>query len=218
MRIRHAALVLALGSTALFAQAPAAGAGLADRHTYSSPLGFSFAIPADWEVVNVTEPVPEAKEKGTQNATSEEEKKGVACVKMGLTARRGDPFSVIVQVELPLDCFGQAFTERDLPDFATGASEGIKQNFDTGEPLEGSYMLGTHHAWVERVQGTPKGQPDRKYTLEIACALTNKAAVCWMTMAADDRSLAVFEHVAVTLDGEAAAALVPAIAFQAKPL
>jgi hypothetical protein len=35
-----------------------------------------------------------------------------------------------------------------------------------------------------------------------------------MTMAADDGSLSVFEHGAVTLDGEPPVALVPSTAFQ----
>jgi hypothetical protein len=38
-----------------------------------------------------------------------------------------------------------------------------------------------------------------------------------MTMAADETALRTFEHGAVTLDGEAPIALVPATAFDKKP-
>jgi hypothetical protein len=62
-----------------------------------------------------------------------------------------------------------------------------------------------------------KGQADLKYTIEIACSVTKKAAVCWMTMASDDAALATFEHMPVSLDGDKAASLVPANAFEKKP-
>jgi hypothetical protein len=205
---------IALSGAFAAGQAPTTGPAMAAPHTYSSPLGFSYSIPGDWEVVNSEPTLPEVKQKAAESAASEEEKKGVACVQVGLTARHGDPSSVIVEVALPFDCFGQQLTEADLPGFASGASDGIKKNFDTGDPVTGTYMLGAHHLWIERVPATPKGDPERKYTIEVSCALITKAAVCWMTMASDDISLAIFEHGAVTLDGDPPTALVPATAFQ----
>jgi hypothetical protein len=51
--------------------------------------------------------------------------------------------------------------------------------------------------------------------------LLKKGAVCWMTMAADAESLKAFEQQAVTLEGDAFSALVPAgyvdLAPSAKP-
>lgn len=157
------------------------------------------------------------KNQATQSATSDEEKKGVECVQVVLTARHGAPASVIVEVALPFGCFGQEMTEKDLPGFASGASEGLNQTFDIGQPVYGSYALNSHNMWIERAKGTPKGHPELPYTVEIACGLLKKAAVCWMTMAADDAALGTFEHGAAVLDGEAAAALVPATAFNNKP-
>jgi hypothetical protein len=58
------------------------------------------------------------------------------------------------------------------------------------------------------------GQPGKHYTIEISCALLSKAAVCWMTMAADPASLAVFENGTVTLDGDSPTPLVPAGTFK----
>jgi hypothetical protein len=168
-------------------------------------------------VVDSQGTLPAAKAQADQNATSDEEKKGLACVQIALTARHGDPTSVLVEVALPFECFGQKMSEQDLPGFAQGASEGLKQSFDVGEPVYGSYSLGTHSMWIERTKGAPKGHPELAYTVEIACSLLKKAAVCWMAMAADETALRVFEHGAVTLDGESASDLVPASAFDKKP-
>lgn len=203
-------LFLAAGA-ALMAQAPAA------VKAHPSELGFSYSIPSDWEVVDSQGSLPAAKEQATQNATSEEEKKGLACVQLALTARHGEPSSVMVEVALPFDCFGQQISDKDLPGFASGASEGLKQSFDIGEPVFGSYALGSHSMWIERAKGSPKGHPELPYTIEIACSLLKKAAVCWMAMAADDAALKTFEGGAVTLDGDVAAALVPTTAFDKKP-
>jgi len=54
-----------------------------------------------------------------------------------------------------------------------------------------------------------KGQPDAKYTLEIACTVMSKGAACWMIMAADPAHLQTFEKEAVTLEGDAFDQIVP---------
>jgi hypothetical protein len=214
MRDLLAALLLTLVCAPLPAQAPATVPVEPASHTYPDPLGFSYAIPADWEVSDSKPTLPDAKEKTTLSPSSENEKMGLACTQLGLTARHGDPGSVIVQVALPFNCFGRQLTREDIPGFGAGAAEGIKQNFDFSNPQVSSYMLGAHHLWAERAQGTLKGQPDKHYTIEISCALLSRAAVCWMTMAADPASLAVFENGAVTLDGDSPTALVPAGTFK----
>jgi hypothetical protein len=214
MRVAIAASLFAFVCTPLFAQAPALPADVPATHIYSSPLGFSYAMPADWDVVDFQTSSKQAKDNATQSATSAAEKKGVACTQIGFTARHRNPTSVIVEVALPFDCYGQQFAQDDLPGFGSGAAEGLKQNFDIGNPQAATYALGTHHLWAERVLGTPKGQPDKHYTIEISCALLSKAAVCWLTMAADPALLAVFEHGAVTLEDDSPAPLVPADTFK----
>jgi hypothetical protein len=121
---------------------------------------------------------------------------------------------VVVVVALPFDCYGQSLTAKNMADFTSGASEGLKQTFDVTNPVLGSYTLGSHSMWVERASGTVKGQPDSKYTLEVACTLLDKGAACWMTMAADAASLQIFEQEPVTLEGDAFDAIVPANAIQ----
>jgi hypothetical protein len=183
--------------------------------TRTSPeLGFSFTLPADWEVMETS---AVAKEQARQNAKSDEDRKGLACVDIGFTARRGSPASVMTEVALPFDCYGQKMTDADLPGFASSASAGLAQNFDLGAPVYGLYQLGTHQFWIERVNATVKGQGNLGYTIEIACSVTKKAAVCWMTIAASDSALAVFEQMPVSLDGDPPAALVPPNAFEKKP-
>lgn len=208
-------LVSIAGLIAAAALLPSQGATGPGVH--SSELGFSYSVPVDWEVVDAQATLPAARDQANQNATSEEEKKGLSCVQIALTARHGQPASVVVEVALPFDCFGQQMAEKDLPGFASGASEGVKRSFDVSEPVLGTYALGSHTLWIERAQGTPKGHPELPYTVEITCGLLKKAAVCWMAMAADQDALRAFEKGAVTLDGEPAQALVPPSAFDKKP-
>lgn len=212
MKVATIALALSLCGTALTGQTPGASS---EAHT--SDLGFSYSLPNDWNVVNSNPTLPDVKEQAQKNASSDEEKKGVACVQIALTARHGDPASVLVVVELPFACFGQSMDTKDLPGFAQGASEGIKQNFDITDPVYGDYTLGTHSMWIERARGTPKGHPEAPYTVEIACTLLRKGAVCWMAMAADDDAMKVIEGGSVVLEGESPTALVPANAFAKKP-
>jgi hypothetical protein len=214
MRDILAASLFALVCMPLLAQAPAPASGAPDTRTYSNPLGFSYAIPSDWEVVDSQPELPGVKEKTTLSGTGQTKKEGAACTQLNLTARHGDPRSVIDQIALPFDCYGRQLTQDDLPGFGAGVTAGIKQNFDTGDPQAATYTLGTHRLWAERVHGAPKGQPDKHYIIEIGCALLSKAAVCWMTMAADSASLAIFEHGDVTLEGDSPAPLVPAVTFK----
>jgi hypothetical protein len=213
MRAHFRITLLLISGAALMAQAPSPPPVAA--HSYKSDLGFSYDLPSDWEVVDTQANLAQVKQQAAQNATSEDEKKGLDCVQLGLTARHGT--SVIVDVALPFDCFGKQVTDKDLPGFGEGASQGVKQGFDIGDPTYGWYALGSHNLWIERVIGTPKGQAGASYTVEIACAVLKKAAVCWMAMASDDATLKTFEHGMVSLDGEAPVALVPATAFDKKP-
>jgi hypothetical protein len=222
MKARLIATFLVLCTAPLLAQAPASASAPAPApapatQTHASDLGFSYSLPTDWQVIDSSASLPAVQQQVTKNAATEDEKKGIGCVQIALTARHGTPATVVVVVGLPFDCFGQQMTSKDLPGFATGASEGLKQTFDISDPVYGAYSLGTHDLWIERAKGIPKGHPESLYTVEIACSLLKKGAVCWMTMAADDEGLKTFEHGAVTLDGEAPAALVPTTAFDKKP-
>jgi hypothetical protein len=222
------AALLAMGCVPLAAQAPAsAPAALPQTSTpdASTPaattpatppqikdasIGFSYSLPADWETLASKPSKPDI-----PFPTVEGAKKGNACAQVELTARHGRPASVVVVVALPFDCYGQDLTGKSLADFAAGASEGLKQAFEVTEPVVSKYSLGRHGMWAERAQGVVKGQPNSKYTLEIACTVLAKGAACWMTMAADAASLQTFEQEAVTLEGDAFEAIVPASTFQA---
>jgi hypothetical protein len=168
-------------------------------------------------VVDAQSTLPIVKERRLAKAKTEAEKKEIACLQIPISARRGDPPSFIAAVGLPLVCFGQVMTEKDLPGFAQGSSEGSREIFDFGDPVFSTYSLGSHHIWIERAKGNPKGHPEMAYTLEVACSLLKKSAVCWMAVARDDQSLKDFESTAVTLDNDFFAELVPATAFEKKP-
>ena len=212
MRSSLVASLLLLSTSTLLAQATAPAS-----QPHSNDLGFSYTLPSDWQVVDAAPSLPVVKQQADQNAASEDEKRGVACVQIALTARHGNPASVVVVVDLPFACFGQTMADKDLPGFAAGAAEGIKQSFDISDPVYGAYTLGAHSVWIERAKGTPKGHPESPYTVEIVCSLLKKGAVCWMAMAADPGALQIFESGSVALEGEPASVLVPTTAFDKKP-
>jgi hypothetical protein len=184
---------------------------------HASALGFSYSLPADWQVVDTMPSLPGVKQKATQSATSEDEKKGVACVQVELAAWHGDPRSFIEVMALPFDCFGSAMADGDLPEFVDGVSKGLRKTWDLSGPVDSSYTLGRHAFWVERAKGTLKSHPENTYTIEFACTLLQKATACWIAMAADANGLQVFESGAVELEGEPPCALVPPTAFARKP-
>jgi len=210
MTVHRYITVLALCATPILAQTAAS-------LIHTSEIGFSYSLPADWEVVDTKPTLPAVKQEAAKTAKSEGEKKGISCVEAALTARHGDPASVVVAVTLPFDCYGQTMSDADLPDFGAGVSQGLTNTFNVENPVRGAYSLGSHKLWIERATGVPKGHPEAKYTLETVCSILKKGAVCWMSMSANDAALHTFEGGAVTLDGEASAALVSADAFAKKP-
>src|SRR3569623_1470085 len=183
----------------------------------SDDFGFQYHLPSGWDAIDAQSTLPEVKARQTANAKPDEEKKEIACIQVPVSARKGQPPSFLAAMALPFDCFGQIMTEKDLPGFAEGASEGPRAFFDFAEPTFGSYKLGDHSMWIERAKGSPKGHPEMGYTLEVACSLLKRAAVCWMTVAGDDASLTLCEGTAATLDGDFFAELVPGNAFEKKP-
>jgi hypothetical protein len=185
---------------------------------HSSNLGFSYRLPASWAVADTAPAFPVVKQDGGTDTGGAGMKKGAACTQVALTARHGDPASAIVVVALPFDCYGQTMTAADLPGFAAGAMEGLKGTFDVTDPVYGSYSLGGHSMWIERAEATPKEHPERQDTLEITCGVLQKSTVCWMAVMTNKADLNTFEHGAVTLDGDAAGALIPADAFANKPM
>jgi len=193
----------------------AAGQNPAQK-AHSNPLGFSYSLPADWQIVNSQTSLPQLQQQVAMEATSEAEKRGITCMQIAFTARHGSPASVVVVVALPFECFGETLTKGDLPGFAQGASEGVMNTLDIADPLYDSYSLGTHSMWIERSKGTAKNHPDANYTVETVCTVLKQAAVCWMALASDLDTLQAFEHGAVTLDGDAHPALVTATSFEKK--
>jgi hypothetical protein len=235
MRFTTAAVVLGLSCLPAFAQVPAAtpSAEPAPAATQASPpapaainpaapvappevkdtnIGFSYSLPAGWETEASAPAKPDV-----PYPTVEAPKKGNACAQAELTARHGTPFSVVVVVALPFDCYGQSLTNENMADFTAGASEGLKQTFEVTNTVMNNYALGSHTVWVERASGTVKGQPESRYTLEVACTLMARGAACWMTMAADAADLQAFEQEPVTLEGDTFDAIIPSNAIPVVP-
>lgn len=213
MKAAYFILLVGVSGAVGAAQAPSQPA----TGTKSADLGFSYSVPPSWEVLALPAGMEQKKAEASQNASSEDEKKGLACLESVLTARDRNSGSILSVEALPFSCFGHQMTNDDLPGFAAGAPEGLKQSFDLGEPVVATYALGSHTMWVERAHATLKDHPEMPFTVEIACGLLKKAAVCWMAVAGSDDALHAFERAAVTLDGESPAALVPPTTFDKKP-
>jgi hypothetical protein len=186
-------------------------------HVENNDIGFSYSLPGEWEVVAAAPALPSQQQKEEQKAPSPEARQGIACVDIPLTAQRGKPASVIVIVALPFECFGQTMGYDDLPGFGEGAAEGLKRTLDIIEPITASYKLAGHRIWIQRAKATTKGKTAPEYTIEIACTVLEKGAVCWLAQTADAAALDAFEHATVTLDGMNAGALVPKDVFVKNP-
>lgn len=183
----------------------------------SEAFGFSYHLPPDWRLAPDASALPAAKQSAEQSAKSPGQVLSVACAQVVLSAQHGQPPSVIVVSALPFACYGQAMVPQDLSHFAAGISDGLKQNFNVSNPVYGNYRLGTHNFWIERAIGIPKNHAGASYTLEIACTVLKKSAVCWMTLANSAGALRDFENGTVTLDGEPPVVLVPINAFVKTP-
>lgn len=190
--------------------APAAPAGPAAQSHWANDLGFSYHLPEDWQI-EIQE--PREQRQAEKPAPEAEEKTGIACTEVPMTARHGEPATVIVIVALPFACYGQSMTAEELPGFAAGAADGLKQVFTVSLPITATYTLAGHRMWVERARAVAVGKTAPAYTLEIACTILKKSAVCWLAQAADEAGLRIFENAPVTLDGDAAPALVPSEVF-----
>jgi hypothetical protein len=215
MRALLIAAILAAGTAPLLAQGPATPA--AGQQLVSKELGFSFSLPGDWTVEDTQAQVPKAQQQAAKNAQSDSEMRAVGCMEAPFKAQHGKGASSVVIVALPFDCFGQHYTDADLPAFASSMAESLKKGWKISDPIFGTYSLGAHTLWIERASGSLLEHPDDRKTLELVCSMLKNGAVCWMGFVASDVDLKTFEQGAVSLDGETSTALVPASAFARKP-
>jgi hypothetical protein len=220
MRALIPAIVVAACVARLLAQAPAqapATKATAAQRMSSTRLGFNYSLPADWTVDDMQETAAQVQQQAASSAQNDAEMRAVGCMESPFRAHHGKGGSTVAIVALPFDCFGQSYTNADLPAFATSIAEGLKKGWKIADPKFGTYTLGAHGMWIERATGSLLNQPDGKKTLELVCSMLKNGAVCWMGFVADDADLKAFEQGGITLDGEASPALVPATAFDKKP-
>jgi len=192
---------------------PTAPPTAAQAHT--SDLGFSYSIPPDWEIMNTPTALPSVLQQAAKQYGGEAEKL-IACVQLPLTARHGNPISVIGAVGLPFDCMGHSYSAADLPNVASNLTQSLTKNVLIANPVTNTYTLGTHSMWIQRASGSPAGHTDIKVTLETVCSVLQKGVVCLVAIASDNDALQTFEQGTVVLDTDAATALVPPDALQPK--
>jgi hypothetical protein len=185
----------------------------ADPLIFKSDGDFTFSYPADWEVVDMKPMLPVQRLKAEQDAQSAMERKGADCTDVQLTIRHGDPASVILVMYLGYSCLGVELKPSDLGATGVGIAQGLTKSFNVQNPTYGAYNLGSHAFWIERADGSPVDHPEHKYKLETACTLLKKGLTCWLAMAASADAITTFEASRVSLEGDAAAAIVPDSAF-----
>src|SRR5271157_450201 len=233
MKTRLFAALLVLCAATLAAQAPAtpnaAHAALVPTmpaHEFHSDLGYVYIFPPYWEYLvipkdwknMIPQPMLPAAVQQVANYYGSEAIKLGACVKLPLTAYHGNPPSAMnAVVEMSFDCIGHTFSAQELPSIASGVSKGLKRSMEIVNPVSNTYTLGTHSMWIERASGSLVGHPEIKQTVETVCSVLKKGVVCCMVLTSDDDALQTFEQGTVTLDDDAATALVPADALQKKP-
>jgi hypothetical protein len=216
MRALIPAIVVAACVAPLLGQAPATKAA-APQQMSSTSLGFSYNLPSDWTVEDMQETARQVQQQAAQSAQNDAEMRAVGCMEAPFKAHHGNGGSTVAIVALPFDCFGQHYTDADLPGFATSIAEGLKKGWKISDPVYGKYSLGAHSLWIERAKGSLLNSPGDKKTLELVCSMLKNGAVCWMAFVAGDTELKEFEQGGVALDGDVSPALVPATAFDKKP-
>ncbi len=215
MRALVIAAILAAGTAPMVPQGTTTlGAA---QQLASKELGFSYSVPADWTVEDTRPTVGQAQQEAARNAQSDSEMRAVGCMEAPFKARHSSGASSVVIVALPFDCFGQHYTDADLPAFASNMAESLKKGWKISDPAFGTYSLGGHTLWIERASASLLEHPDGRKTLELVCSMLKNGAVCWMGFVANEADLKTFEQGAVSLDGETSPALVPASAFAKKP-
>jgi len=208
----HSVAVQQTGATAAEKNA-GKPANPAESPIFKSEGDFTFAYPADWEVLDMKPMLPVQRLKAEQEAKSDMERKGVDCAQVQLTIRHGDPASVIVIMFLEFKCLGLELKESDLAATGMGVSQGLTRSFTVKDPKYGAYNLGKHAFWIERADGSPVDHPEHQYKLETTCTLLKKGLACWLAMAGSADAITTFEGGKVSLEGDPATALVPASAF-----
>jgi hypothetical protein len=183
----------------------------------SAALGFAYSLPADWTVEDMQQMASQVQQQAAKGAQSDAEIRAVGCMEAPFRAHHGTGGSTVAIVALPFDCFGQHYTDADLPAFGTSIAEGLKKGWKVDDPVYGAYTLGAHSMWVERAKASLLSRPENKKTLELVCSMLKNGAVCWMAFVASEAELKSFEQGGIALDGEVNPALVPATAFDKKP-
>jgi hypothetical protein len=179
----------------------------------ATAFGFVYKLPDDWKIIEPKAPAPAQQRQEERKTSSAQEKRGILCLEVPLTARHGDPPTTIVVDALPYECYGQKLSPGNLETFGAGAAEGLKETLEITTSVSATYHLGGRAMWIQRAHATQKGNPGPMYTLETVCTLLSRAAVCWVARAGDEAGLLTFEGMPVTLDGNPSPALVPANVF-----
>jgi hypothetical protein len=175
-------------------------------------LGFTFSYPAAWQVVN-TEAIQATPDKQEgENSKSDPMSHAAQCSQNQniIVSLPGKPPSLMQVMAIAYECTGLTLSEKDLPVFALAVESRMTKRFLLRNPVFDSYNLGSRKVWIERARETTQESPELSVTVENACALLKKPAVCLTAFAGDEAALQVFEQSAVTLDGEASPGLVPA--------
>lgn len=191
--------------------APAAGG----NQSFSSDLGFTYSIPADYTVVDAQPMMPVLRMQEERTADSAAEKKGMDCAQPILVARHANG-SVIVVMGLTSDCMGTPLTADQLAQMGIGVVQGMEQG-PSGvvlkNPQYGAFRQSDHDFWIVKSNAPTKDAPDTPHWLEAVLTVVPRGVVFWLFTTPDGAQTAGFENTLLHFGSGGDAPLVPATAF-----
>ena len=138
------------------------------------------------------------------------------CVTLPFSAMSSaNGLAVVLLVRADAGCLKKSFTVAQLPEFTRGEVQGLSASgakTQFGEPV--AFTAGGHPA--EFLQGTFSLPTGGALNAMVACVLLKPDVACWQFIASSPENLRTMGAFPVSLDGGAAAPLIPATMI-AKP-
>ncbi len=141
------------------------------------------------------------------------------CVSLPFSAmdNTGGGLSLVLLVRVDAGCLKKTFTPELLPDFTRGEVQGLAASgahTQFGEPVP--FTTAGGHA-ADLIRGTFELPTGQSLHAMVACVLVKPDVACWQFLGSSEDKVRAMSVFPVSLDGGAAAPLVPAQVLAAKP-
>ena len=212
------ALVLSATQAASSAQSAPATQALTATTTYrNETLHVSYTYPASYKDASaVVGPAFQASLNQASDTGGRKVNDATRCVTLPFSAMdNSSGLAIVLLVRSDASCQKKTFTAAELPEFTRGEVQGLTASgarTQFGEPV--AFTTEGHAAeWLRGSFQLPTGE---SLQAMVACVLTKPDVVCWQFLASSEANLRAMGAFPASLDGAAAAPVVPATLF-AKP-